>query len=292
MSSGADAQVSIEYDASREALFHPGQRPTVFVEDPDAALTLPGLAVEAARLAYLRADSKLDASCRLTAALHLAGFGEPVTFFDRATGAYAFGSIRAQDGLAMLAYRGTQPDDPRDVMADLAFLPSPWAEGNVHSGFGRAAESLKTKVLQWLANEASGRRQLLLCGHSVGAAMATIFAGLVEPTHVITIGSPRVGDIDFIGSLPASAMTRIVNCADVVPTLPPRITPYHHVGHLLYIDKDGLRHDNPETPFVLKDRIVGQAEHAARMSAAPEPDAIALRALTDHSPVNYLRAFF
>ena len=147
-------------------------------------------------------------------------------------------------------------------------------------------------MLQWLSSAASHRRRLLLCGHSLGAALATLFAGLVEPTDVITIGSPRVGDIDFIDSLPARAMTRIVNCADVVPTLPPGITAYHHVGKLLYIDKDGVLHDNPETPFVLKDRLTGQAAHAARVLAQPRAQALPARALADHAPVNYLRAFF
>lgn len=290
MSSGADAQVSIEYDASPDALFHPEKRGSVFVDHPDAAL--PALAVEAARLAYVRAESDAAEARRLHEALRLVGFGEPASFFDPATGAYAYAALRARDGLAMLAFRGTQPDDPKDLMADLALLPTPWAAGNVHSGFGRAAESLETKVLHWLSNGASHRRQLMLCGHSLGAALATIFAGLVEPTDVITIGSPRVGDIDFIGSLPARAMTRIVNCADIVPTLPPGITSYHHVGKLLYIDKDGLQHENPETPFVLRDRIAGQAEHAARVIAGPGAGLIPLRALTDHSPANYLRAFF
>lgn len=290
MSSGADAKVSIEYDASPDALFHPEKRPTMFVGRPD--VTLPGLAVEAARLAYLHAESDPAESRRLADALRLAGFAEPAIFSDPATGACGYASLRARDGLAMLAFRGTQPDDPKDLMADLAVLPAPWASGNVHAGFGRAAESLEAQVLHWLSNGASVRRQLLLCGHSLGAAIATVFAGLVEPTDVITIGCPRVGDIDFIDSLPARTMTRIVNCADIVPTLPPGITSYHHVGKLLYIDKNGVLHDNPETPFVLKDRLAGQAEHTARVLAHPRADALALRALTDHSPVNYLRAFF
>lgn len=290
MRSGADAQVSIEYDASPDALFHPEKRPTLFIERPDP--TLVALAVEAARLAYLRADSDPAEARRLNDALRRVGFGETAIFVDRGTGACGYASLRASDGLALIAFRGTQSDDPRDLMADLAFMPTPWAGGNVHWGFGRAAESLETQVLQWLANGAPHRRQLLLCGHSLGAALATIFAGLVEPTQVITIGSPRVGDIDFIDSLPARAMTRIVNCADVVPTLPPGITPYHHVGKLLYIDKDGLLHENPETPFVLRDRLAGQADRAARAIIHPQADSISIRALTDHSPINYLRAFF
>jgi hypothetical protein len=290
MSSGADAKVSSEYDASPDALFHPEKRPTTFVGRPD--VTLPGLAVEAARLAYLHAESDPAESRRLADALRLAGFAQPAHFVDHATGAYGYASLRARDGLAMMAFRGTQPGDPNDLMADLALLPTPWARGHVHSGFGHAAESLESQVLQWLSNGAPHRSRLLLCGHSLGAALATIFAGLVEPTDVITIGSPRVGDIDFIDSLPARAMTRIVNCADVVPTLPPGITAYHHVGRLLYIDQDGVLHDNPETPFVLKDRLTGKAAHAARMLAQPRPDALPARALTDHSPANYLRAFF
>ena len=162
MSSGADAQVSIEYDASPDALLHPETRSSVFAEHPDAAL--PGLAVEAARLAYVRADSDPAEARRLHEALRLVGFGAPDTFFDPATGAYAYASLRAMDGLAMIAFRGTQPDDPKDLITDLSFVPTPWAGGHVHSGFGRAAESLETRVLHWLSNGASHRRRLLLCG--------------------------------------------------------------------------------------------------------------------------------
>ena len=85
MSSGADAKVSIEYDASPDALFHPEKRPTTFVGRPD--VTLPGLAVEAARLAYLQGKSDPAESRRLADALRLTGFGLPAHFVDRATGA-------------------------------------------------------------------------------------------------------------------------------------------------------------------------------------------------------------
>lgn len=279
----------IEYDASLEALIHPGLRPTVFT--PDQAPSLRLLAVESARLAYITAESDARESRRLSDALHTVGFTDPAFFVDAATGSYAYCAQRPSDGLAMVAFRGTEPDDPRDLMIDLRFLPSPWGAGRVHAGFAAAASALREPVQRWLTEQASSRQRLLLCGHSLGAALATLFAGFVDPTFVITIGSPRVGDADFVDSLPVHAMTRIVNCSDIVTTLPPELPVYHHAGSLLYIDRDGAPHEGAADDFVMRDRLHAQGDHLWRTLVKPDVRAVFARPLSDHSPINYVRAF-
>jgi len=279
----------IEYDVSREALLHPERQPTVFTagQKPDRRL----LGAECARLAYIRAETDASEAQRLAQSLDLAGFELPVFHFDADTGAYCFCTQRKSDKLALVSFRGTQPDNPSEVITDLNFLPSPAGVGRVHSGFKQASDALAPFVTRWLTHSASHRKRLLLCGHSLGAGLATMFAGLVSPDDVITIGSPRVGDVDFIRSLPSQVVTRIVNCCDVVPTLPPGFTSYRHVGTLLYIDKDGVPNELPESRFMVQDKIAGQADHVWRLIAHRDFDGLPVRMLSDHAPINYVRAF-
>lgn len=281
--------MSIEYDASLEALIRPGRRPTVL--GAGGMPSLHGLASEAARLAYVQAEASLAERARLDDALDRAGFGPASCLFDVRTGGYAYGARKKEGGLALVAFRGTEPNDLRDFMTDLQVRPSRWKGVQVHTGFLDSALALEGSVQDWLARHRAGNDELILCGHSLGAALATLFALLVEPTHVVTIGSPRVGDADFVQALPPGAVTRIVNCCDVIPTLPPKLPAYRHAGQLHYIDKDGSMHVDAEPAFMLKDQAQGQAEFTWRNLASANLGALPARALSDHSPINYVRVF-
>src|SRR5580693_685168 len=82
----------IAYDPRRSVLFTPESQDTLF---QDGQIYSPlQLAVEAARLAYYRAEESPVQMQRLTEALARAHFGAPVMFIDTATGAAGFGSLR------------------------------------------------------------------------------------------------------------------------------------------------------------------------------------------------------
>jgi hypothetical protein len=76
-----------------------------------------------------------------------------------------------------------------------------------------------------------------LTGHSLGGAIATIAAVRFRlrgyKVELVTFGSPRVGNSYFrtfaqgeIGDVQA----RFVNMGDPIPSYPPLVTRYHHVG--------------------------------------------------------------
>lgn len=281
-----------EYDPSPTALFQPERADTVFRRG--APSSLDALAVEAARLAYLRFDESASERARLVEALALAGFGEPTLFEHAPTSGEGYGTTRA-DGLALLAFRGTQPDRLRDLSTDARFFLRPWelGTGKVHTGFRAAALGLWPPVQDWLERVAAGRTRLLVCGHSLGAAVATLLALPARATHLVTAGSPRVGDAAFAAALDAQAglaQVRLVDCCDVVTEVPPALLGFAHAGALHYIDRAGQLVVAPSSGFVAGDQLRARAEYLRKV--AFRNGSVPARELADHAPANYLRAYF
>ncbi len=88
--------------------------------------------------------------------------------------------------------------------------------------------------------ESRPHRQTVVTGHSLGAALATLFVmenkekKKFDVQTICTFASPRVGDLDFVRLFDQLSITswRIVNKLDVVPKLPPHIPlvlEYSHV---------------------------------------------------------------
>ncbi|MBI3346399.1 MAG: lipase family protein [Burkholderiales bacterium] len=286
----------IPYDSTSAALFFPENRATVF-----GTADIPSeeaLAIEAARLAYLRFETTVADRAKLASALKVAGFGGPTTFNDRSaipigffTDSQGYAALRKSDGLAVLAFRGTQATRARDVLLDLDFhsaTSNDWP-GNIHHGFLRAAEALWHDVKAWLDGEGAQRKRLLVCGHSLGAAIATLIAMKAGASRLITIGTPRVGDQTFVSALEGSGIkhTRIVDSTDVVTQIPPTFLGYRHPKDGVFIDSHGtvVLQPNPSQT----DQDVGLQllfQLAITLPGALPP------LLTDHAPVNYLRAFW
>jgi triacylglycerol lipase len=82
-----------------------------------------------------------------------------------------------------------------------------------------------------------GKRKLYICGHSLGAAMATICASRLEEHHpeLYTYGSPRVGGKEFVRNCLVNH-NRHVNNNDMVTSVPFWIMGFRHHGDLTYIN--------------------------------------------------------
>lgn len=279
----------IAYDASRTALYSPERHDTLF--EANQSFSPTQWAVEAARLAYYRAEESPGEAARLADALALAGFGAPTFFHDAAT--FAFGSLNAADGSALVAFRGTQPDDIRHLATNLQAQQTDWPEsgGRVHAGFSKAARAVLPQILSWLTGEAREHSRLILAGHSLGAALATLAATVLRPALLVTLGSPRVGDADFVAALAEVHVIRLVDGCDVVTQLPPALSFYAHAGALTYITCiDGRCVEDPAPSLIESDRAEGRGRYAAEH--AWKAGSVLLRELADHAPINYARAFF
>ncbi|HYM34090.1 MAG TPA: lipase family protein [Steroidobacteraceae bacterium] len=281
---------SIGYDSSRAALYSPEKSETVF----QTACSYSHLqtAVECARLSYFRVEESELEYQRLTEALGRVGFDRPTLFVDAATGTEAFATRRANDGTALIAFRGTQPDDFTDIATDLNAMVIDWPEsaGRAHSGFAQAARAVLRQIRQWLEKDSGGHRHLTLTGHSLGAAIATLIASVVRPSLLVTLGSPRVGDQTFANSLNDIDIVRIVNCCDAVTEVPPELHIYTHVSPPFYITRDGTTIQQAEEAMIKADRLQARVEYLAQH--ALKKGSVLIRDLADHAPINYVRAFF
>lgn len=287
----------IAYDAENVALYHPEQGASQLRDEH-----WPGevaLAAELSRLAYLRAES--DASGRsldeLREALQAGGFDPPKLLVDSPLDAYGFATCN-QDGLLVLAFRGTQADHYEDflsnIQAGFARWPAAGGHGRVHEGFGDCAMAMLKLLVTWLEGMAARRKRLLICGHSLGGAIATLLAVPTGANALITFGCPRVGDDDFAGYVSSQqglTITRVVNCCDAVPMVPFPFMGYEHVGNALHIDLNGLLLDKPTYAELRADRHAARHAYAAIFAADPL-HRVPVRQFADHAPINYIRAFW
>lgn len=151
------------------------------------------------------------------------------------------------DTFVVVAFRGTEPDSWQDVLADarLTQVPSPTGTGLVHAGFAAALELVWAPLTAALAPLLRGRT-LWFCGHSLGAALATLAAMRHPATHAVcTFGCPRVGDHAFAAAFTgrlAGRSLRYVNHHDIVTHVPAPVQPpflYKHVDARRVIARDG-----------------------------------------------------
>ncbi|WP_347905731.1 lipase family protein [Pseudomonas purpurea] len=282
--------MTLPYDPGRRALYRPEERPSVFTSP---VLNDLQLCTEASRLAYLRFEESTTERTQLADALDLAGFNHKLTHFvDAATDGAGFGVMNNAMGTALLVFRGTQPDHLLDLLTNLQFFHAHWSlgTGQVHRGFKMTAINLWAQVSAWLQGPALSRSRLIICGHSLGAAIATLLAKPASANLLVTLGSPRVGDPDFVASLAGLHSIRIVDCCDLVTSLPPDFLDYQHVGQLHYVDLNGFVHLSPSEPFMTHDQQ--QAVQFYEAHYKPQPGNVVTRRLADHAPFNYVRALW
>jgi len=192
-----------------------------------------------------------------------------------AAGTTQFLAIENEAAL-IIAFRGTRLDgfsipgvkvtgfaaNWGDVLTDANLLPESLQRGVlVHGGFLRAFGTIETLLTPLVENAVRSGHTVWFCGHSLGAALATIAAyhHREQTQGLYTFGSPRVGNrllaVELSEAVPGTF--RFVHHRDIVTTVPPdglRIpadlsdlreiwsvlrergsTGYTHVGQVKYI---------------------------------------------------------
>lgn len=147
--------------------------------------------------------------------------------------------------------------------------------GQVHRGFQAAWKSVEEGVLKQLEIWGAGRKSdfpILICGHSLGGALATVAAaslvkrGRKNIQGVYTFGQPRVGDWVFVNEISRALkgkVFRFVNNNDIVPRVPPPYLPwnptriYIHMGTTFYFNAFGGLVKQPGWLYRRFDSLIG-----------------------------------
>lgn len=178
------------------------------------------------QLAYLLFESNSDP---LKVALSEADFMLIKPF--NCNGTQAFLAKRESDKMAILAFRGTQKEDPQDVVTDLKANFYQDKNGvKIHDGFYRAFKCVEQEIKS--AVDSLKEYSLYVTGHSLGGALALIATRALNSDNLAacyTYGSPKVGNEEFDDDI-KPPIYRIVNAYDIVPFSPPT-----YIFELIYL---------------------------------------------------------
>ena len=167
-----------------------------------------------------------------------------IKFFDfGGTQAYAVNTKNTYT----LVFRGTEPTQWADIKSDLKFRKTKsfdingFSEGRVHRGFKAALDLVWDDINKHMVESKSNKKNIIITGHSLGAALATLVAGRLNNPKVelYTFGSPRVGTSKWCKNQ-LFKHYRFRNNNDVVTRVPPTWIGYKHHGELMYFDYQNM----------------------------------------------------
>jgi hypothetical protein len=281
----------LSYHADRKSLLKPQDGDTVFKRRDD--YNEDAICAEFSRLVYKRFESDASNEEYIKEALALVGF-QDIKFTSGKSAranAQAIAATNPQRNLAIWAFRGTQADNPTDILSDADALPDEWSNGGkVHRGFKNAFDIVSQDLSEWASSNRG--KKIIFTGHSLGAALATLAASIHHGCQLVTFGSPLVGNNAFVESVTGKCeIARYVNCCDVVTRVPPPwVFGYQHVSHPTYITKEGEIINSPATDDIESDQREARINYLLKYAWKAGNNA--LRDLSDHAPVNYVTALF
>ncbi|KAJ7154478.1 alpha/beta-hydrolase [Mycena filopes] len=162
------------------------------------------------------------------------------------------------DNTLVVAHEGTDASNILSILNDAQFGLVPLNETRfpatagknitVHSGFQatfeRTADSLLAGIMAGLAS--TGATKVLVTGHSLGAALATMTGALLKASlpssvavEVSGFGLPRGGNQAWADFLDATGgVSFMSNQNDPVPTVPPKFLGFQHTAGEIHIVDD------------------------------------------------------
>ena len=161
----------------------------------------------------------------------------------------SLGYVAMIDDTAVIMFRGTNPPEIQDWLANLNNRQFKSEHGQVHAGFWASYETLHDQLIEVLRQRQPKR--IWITGHSLGGALAVVCSYRLmndegkEIAGVMTFGQPRVGSTEFckhMKSTLSGRMVHFVNENDLVPRIPPS---FEHFGSLVWYTGGVIRRSRP-----------------------------------------------
>jgi predicted lipase len=156
------------------------------------------------------------------------------------------GRIGDYDDRKILVFRGSDgwTDWFDNIKAFWTKTPKEWfgKSYRLHAGFVSQVKTIYNRIME-LTKEMN---ELIIIGHSLGAAVGTIFAGILTKRSIkvtlVTFGSPRVGLIGFVKWLNKKIYQsiRYVLNEDSVTKVPPVWMGYTHIKLKIILGKTSI----------------------------------------------------
>lgn len=160
-----------------------------------------------------------------------------------------FSCVASNEEIVVVGFRGT--DDAIDWLTNFDLVSIRLGTGFVHRGFHRSTTALVARAVEAAKAQGAASKLIWITGHSLGGAMALLFAydclqtKALDITGLVTFGQPMVVN----GGLAANLNTalsgrylRFVNGGDSVPRMVPL---YSHCGNLVYFIDNTFKFDKP-----------------------------------------------
>ncbi|MDP2141296.1 MAG: lipase family protein [Gammaproteobacteria bacterium] len=165
--------------------------------------------------------------------------------------------VYVTQGALYIAVAGSE--SLRDWIGNSRIIKASFHGIKAHRGFARAAESILVDVMQIIAR--NPRPEVVLTGHSLGGAIATLLAVALRPKAIrlITFGQPKVATAQELRLALFGEYIRVVNGSDIVPRLP-RFK-YSHAGTCVYLSNSGKRLLDPGWLRMFIDRTITLGQH-------------------------------
>lgn len=153
--------------------------------------------------------------------------------------------VKAKTTKTIVGFAGTKITDKEDLKTNLKARKIQFYQTKVHSGFAHRAEQCLPKLLKQ-------NPPYVLTGHSLGGAVATHLAMMVDPKlirKVVTFGAPAIGCQKYSELVEATLGTkliRVVSGSDLIPRLwTQKLLGYKQTKPFFYLDKNKKLYYNP-----------------------------------------------
>ena len=160
--------------------------------------------------------------------------------------------VAKRKSIDIIAFRGTQQG--RDWLTDAFVVPVPYSGRLCHGGFVAAHASVWKEVKKHI----DPNKRTLICGHSLGGALAELSAAKLNGKHdninLVTFGKPNTFFKGFKKPMTLDNQISCVNGSDAVARIPRLCYGPSKSQDMLYFSNGGVDYINPSSYLRKKDR--------------------------------------